>query len=409
MIDRLYNYLVNRKPNIYQKYRTHRKGRRGLGIIGSWFYLLRLNIMDAISKGQESDEQAEGRSIRFKEQPEGLEARRETVEQLFWQCEEFDVISFDVFDTLLFRGVNEPSDAFYYIEEKLGYPNLGVLRREMEGRAYRLKKQNASSNEVTLEYIWQLIEKEMGIESSHGIEIELEIEKEVCFANPYMVELLKKLKEKKKRIIAISDMYLSEGQIRTLLTESGIPDVFEEFFVSSEHGASKHDGRLFDIVKRKMGQELSYFHIGDNEHADVKQGKKHGFNVYHYLNVNDVGAPYREVSLSIPEGSAYNGLVNAYIHNGLEQYSKEYELGFIYGGPLALYCRKHGVNDDFQSNQMVKLLLESEKGEYVQGVEDFSLYYMEKMKGRENIREKDILRIIKGLEKYKDKVIRMMS
>ena len=428
MVDRLYHYLVNRKPNIYHKYSAHRKRRKGIGVLGSWLYLLWLNLSEPISGGMHCDQRMEESNILFKETSESLETKRESTQELANQCEEYDVISFDVFDTLLFRVVREPSDVFYFIGEKLNVPNFQQIRREAESRMYRLRKQKKQKmqkkqmGEVTLEDIWKLIEKEKGMDYKKGMEAELEAEKTMCFANPYMVELLKELKKRDKRLIAVSDMYLGKEQIHTLLTHSGIPDVFEEIFVSSEWGASKHNGRLYGLVKEKVGQDCSYFHIGDNPHADVKQAKKHGFSPYYYPNVNDAGATYRPTTLSVPAGSIYCGLVNAYIHNGLRQYSKEYELGFIYGGPLLTYYQQQlSIKEEgnekqeeiesakiqcqqLENNPIALLFLRSSKLKVLQGVEDFTVHYRERMKRAPEISSQDVWTIIQGLKSHGEKI-----
>ena len=423
MVDRVYHYLVNRKPNIYHKYSSHRKGRKGIGVLESWLYLLWLNLSEPISGETHSGQQSSKNNVLFKETSESLEAKRESIQELANQCEGYDVISFDVFDTLLFRVVRRPSDSFYFIGERLNIPNFQGIRREAESRMYRLKKHKGQVGEVTLEDIWKLIEKEKGIDHKQGIEAELETEKTMCFANPYMLELLKELKKRNKRLIAVSDMYLGKEQISNLLTRSGISDVFEEIFVSSEWGASKHKGRLYGIVKEKVGQECSYFHIGDNLHADVKQAKKYGFTPYHYPNVNDIGAPYRPTTLSVPAGSIYCGLVNAYIHSGRQQYSKEYELGFIYGGPLlSYYQQQFSIKEEegnekqeetesakiqcqeLENNPIALLFLRSLNPKVLQGVEDFTVHYRERMKRAPEINPQDVWTIIQGLESHVEKV-----
>ena len=402
MIDKLYNTLINRKPIIYQKYRAHRRGRRGISILGSWFYLLKINLSDVIFKGKYNDNKGNGRSTLREEISESLVVKRDSIQELAHKCELYDVISFDVFDTLLFRAVCEPSDAFHCIGERLNQPNFEQIRREAERRARLFKKKKKDTVEVNLEEIWQLIEAETGINQIEGLETELEVEENMCFANPYMLELLKVLSNRNKRMVVISDMYLSKEQIQTLLQTSSIPDVFEEIYVSSEYNCSKNDGRLYDIVKEKLGQEWKYFHIGDNEYADVVQAKKHGFTSYYYQNVNDAGEAYRPDHCSSLSRSVYNGLVNAYIHNGLRSYSKIYELGFIYGGAIASYCEQQGTIKELEQNQaqLVDMLFEVKQPEFEQGVKDFIDYYMLRMKKEPKLSGEDIHTIIDILERH---------
>ena len=42
----------------------------------------------------------------------------------------YDVISFDIFDTLIFRPFSEPTDLFYFVGEQLGIMNFKELRKK---------------------------------------------------------------------------------------------------------------------------------------------------------------------------------------------------------------------------------------------------------------------------------------
>ena len=52
----------------------------------------------------------------------------ESPAQLVQRLVPFDVVSFDVFDTLLLRAVERPQDAFALLGAKLGYPHFARLR-----------------------------------------------------------------------------------------------------------------------------------------------------------------------------------------------------------------------------------------------------------------------------------------
>ena len=339
MKEKLYNNLVNRNPIIFQKYKNYRRENLGVTRMKRWFYLLNLTLVYAVFKRKDHSNDLLTNYGLYQEGVESKEAKREPLEKLVKKLDAYDVISFDVFDTLLFRPVNKPSDLFFFVGERLNYLNFEEIRVKVEQKARITKKQSQGTREVTLDEIWQLMEAEAGIEKNTGIQIELEVEKFMCFANPYMVKVLQELDRRKKRIIGISDMYLSQKQIKELLVMAGIPDVLETIYVSSEYGVSKSDGALYKIVKKQMGNEKTYIHVGDNKHSDVEQAKRYGFIPYFYPNVNDVGAKYRPKDMSTIIGSLYSGVVNSYIHNGSNNYSKMYELGFIYGGHFVLgYC-----------------------------------------------------------------------
>ena len=370
MKEMLYNCLVNKDSYIFQEYKAYRRGKYGIGRVKSWFYLLKL-ILFRVGRSKTNQPYALSKCVgKYEEQNESGRGNRATPEKLIEKLESYDVISFDIFDTVLLRIVNKPSDAFYFVGNELNYPNFEQIRIEGERKARAQKEKEVGHGEVTLAEIWQVLAEETGIDALLGMQAELTVEKRVCFANPYFVPVwqeLQELQKRGKRLIAISDMYLKKEQIRKLLHHVGVTDVFEEIFVSCEYGASKSDGRLYEIVKKEFGERTRYIHIGDNHYADVKQAKKKGITPHFYKNANEVGAKYRPQDMSTLTGSIYSGLVNAYLHNGIKSYSKAYELGFVYGGLFVLgYCR--WIHDYFLRENVDKILFLARDGDILSKV-----------------------------------------
>ena len=81
---------------------------------------------------------------------------------------------------------------------------------------------------------------------------ELSLESAALLAKPEAIQVLKWLHRKNVKIIAISDMYLGETDIRTLLKRLKLEKYFNHIFVSSEYGLSKGSGRLHKHVLEKM-------------------------------------------------------------------------------------------------------------------------------------------------------------
>jgi len=370
MKEMLYNYLVNRNSYVFQEYKAYRKGKSGFGRVKSWGYLLNLTICPKRKSRINSPLGLAKSSVKYQEQPESEQGKRESTEVLIEKLSSYEVISFDLFDTLLLRTVEKPSDAFFLVGEKLRYPNFEQIRMEGERKARALKEKAFGNREVTLEEIWQVLAEETGIDAKVGIQTELAVEKQICFGNPYFVPVLQELLElqkRGKRLIAVSDMYLSKEQLKEILVYVGIGDLFEEIFVSCEYGASKSDGKLYEIVKKEIGLGIRYIHVGDNYHADVKRAKKHGIAPYYYKNVNEVGAKYRPRDMSTLTGSVYSGLVNAYLHNGITSFDKAYELGFVYGGLFVFgYCR--WIHDYFLRENVDKILFLARDGDILSKV-----------------------------------------
>lgn len=339
----IYNILVNRVPGIQERYRKKRNCAKGIQRGGVWLYLLGLNISYYVFRNRKLEQQEKypyyeekllyskgsESSLSCKLPPEGV------VEQLAG----YDVISFDVFDTLILRPFSEPTDLFFLLADQFSYPDLKRIRQEMEWKAREKKYKSRKHYETTLDEIYNILSEETGLDKDTVMQAEVELENKFCFANPYMKNVVSLLKRQGKRIVITSDMYLNTGQIRELLQRCGYPK-FDAYYVSCGKGASKSKGDLYELVRQEEGQEKTFAHVGDNYISDVQNSEKHGFCSFHYVNVNAAGEPYRPCDMSSITGSVYRGIVNAHIHNGMNCYTREYEYGYLYGGLfVAGYCQ----------------------------------------------------------------------
>ena len=337
--EKIYNHFVNKDPAIQRKYRDYKRANPRVSQWVAWLYLLKLHTGD--DKGESiKSASLEKESARFTRKRESLSTQRLSVEKLVNQLKAYDVISFDLFDTLILRPVEQPEDLFYLMGERLNYLDFKRLRMECEQKAREKKEKQVGHREVTLKEIWETIESQGGLHASLGQAVELETEKEFCFANPYMLLVLQALKKEQKKIIAISDMYFTLEELEEILQGLGLLEYLEKIYVSSKYGMSKSQGDLYEKVQSDLGESISIIHVGDNHHGDITKAEQAGLQSYHYVDVHTLGLPYRSKALSMITGSLHNGLVNGYIHNGLATYSKFYELGFIYGGLFVEgYCR----------------------------------------------------------------------
>jgi len=366
---KIYNLFVNRVPGIKARYHRMHDNAIGMKTFLSWLYLIWLNFayyvlfcrflgkvpaMDFFEeKNLHVDKPESSFSPDVKEYIEKLTA--------------YDVISFDIFDTLIFRPFAEPADLFYFVGERLGYMNFRRIRMETESEARWVKYKNEESFEVTLEEIWNLIEEKTGLSAEEGMRIEQECELAFCYANPFMQDVYECMRQQGKRIVIISDMYLSEAFLQRMLEQNGYSG-YESLYVSCEYDKNKGAGELFELAKRELGLEKgSVVHIGDNEHSDVKRAKKAGFDTMYYPNVNKKCLLYRPYDMSPIVGGAYRGLVNTHLNCGVFKHSMEYEYGYIYGGLFVVgYCAF--IHEYCQKNQIDKLLFLSRDGDILSRV-----------------------------------------
>lgn len=99
---------------------------------------------------------------------------------------QYDVISFDVFGTLILRPFSSPRVLFSIMEERLGIYKFAKIRLDSEDEV-RLQKLNSDDghDNVTLHEIYQLIAKKTNLDANLTAKLEYDLEMEFCYANSY--------------------------------------------------------------------------------------------------------------------------------------------------------------------------------------------------------------------------------
>lgn len=221
------------------------------------------------------------------------------------------IVSFDVFDTLLLRPVLSPADLFYLMEIRArkitGDPDLPFhkLRIWAEKRArHILHEKDPSAEDVTLNAIYHEM-VEAGI-FTHAIaeqikQTEIEIELHALQPRKSIRPLYDAARKAGKRIIAISDMYLAAEHIGRAIEEAGFTDI-ATLYVSSELRLSKVRGSLFDHVLRELNIPAEKIvHIGDNRTADYDVAKSRGLRAFRIPKTTELMAGARAVWKTKPD------------------------------------------------------------------------------------------------------------
>lgn len=359
--DNLYYYFVQKNAliaNEYEWYVDNHIDEHRVNRMNSWLLLAKLNFhyrilrrRTPLIRKQESNEQKRNNvKLPYLDGSESKLLNR--LNPLFFAQEllKYDVISFDIFDTLVLRPFAKPSDLFMLVGSKLKCVDFVKIRIDAEKKAREMAYVQKGNYEVDIFDIYSLIERRTGINKEYGARVEFETELELCFANPYMERVFKLLKGQGKTVIAISDMYLSNDMLTKLLDRCGYQGI-DRIYVSCEYNCSKSSGGLYKVVQQEL-QNRTMIHIGDNYESDIKMAGKLNISTKYYKNVHEAGNPFRADGMSELIGSAYAGIINTYLHNGVNQYNPYYEYGFIYGGLYILgFCnwiyrkaKREGVN-----------------------------------------------------------------
>lgn len=166
------------------------------------------------------------------------------------------VRSWDCFDTLLARKYHYPKSIFSILENKYNDSNFYNLRINAERQAAK----------KTLDDIYALL-------PNYSAEAELETEKEFTFP------IIENFQQVNDGDIIVSDMYLSDKQILSLLRHHGLD---KDVTVYSSYGG-KVSGKIWDSIKSKHNIE---YHTGDNLYSDVFLPRKYGIKTQYYHNSN---------------------------------------------------------------------------------------------------------------------------
>lgn len=259
---------------------------------------------------------------------------RPAVDELCRKLEPYDVISFDIFDTALLRKVEFPRDIFAIMAVEAGWSDFTRARQQAEEDARELKLRKEGHREITLAEIYEMLERHHGFDLA-WMQREIELEEACAQANPYILQVYRRMREQGKIVIFASDMYLPKSVIEGMLVRAGY-EGYERLYLSNELKLRKGDGSM----QKKMLADyagLRLIHLGDNEWGDVEQSRRAGLEAIWY---RDCRLAMRGPFLNNLAGSLYRAAVNDVINNGTFAQSIHYAHGFICGGILAAgYCQ----------------------------------------------------------------------
>ncbi len=201
------------------------------------------------------------------------------------------VVSTDVFDTLLWRRVPQPVDAFPLIGQRLQAAGLlsnrlsaeafGMLRERAEQRVRARRLALRGQSEITLAAIYAAIpDWVFGTPLRRAaVEVEVSVEREILVPDLDVLDLLLAAQEQGRRIVAVSDTYYSARHLRNFFNQPLVSRLgFAAVFASSDHGVNKSGG-LFEIAVKQLGiRPWQMLHLGDNAAADVKFPGKLGIS-----------------------------------------------------------------------------------------------------------------------------------
>lgn len=203
--------------------------------------------------------------------------------ELRHKIKEFDVVSIDIFDTLIIRKVYKPTDVFLFMDK--WFSNLSGRDFDFSHarvNAEKAARKSSDYEEITLDEIYETFCENNGISTEiakKAEQKEIETEKLLCLPRKSIACLIDYAKAIGKTVVLTSDFYFNQEQLTELL--SSVNARYDDLLISSEYRATKSSGKLFSILREKYSDK-KILHIGNSWESDFVKARESGLEAHFY-------------------------------------------------------------------------------------------------------------------------------
>lgn len=279
------------------------------------------------------------------------------------------IISFDIFDTLIRRDTLNDDQIFVLIEKKIVEIGIDYLNHfvEYRKRAYCIAREKYG--EANIYEIYKELLNLYGLDNNLDlinqlVGIEVNVEENICKPNNKIIELLKYSKDSNKKVIIVSDMYLTKNHLEQLLLKCGLEKSrdYEEIFVSCEIRKSKAKKNLFNYLKEYYGiTNKEIIHIGDALRSDYINPKFCNISSVHVQRKND---NIYFVNKRYSKDSNYC-LMEKFQNNRIDSKDLYYNFGYECIGPLMFGFTKWIKDFVERSEKNTRIFFLSREGQFI--------------------------------------------
>jgi FMN phosphatase YigB (HAD superfamily) len=208
----------------------------------------------------------------------------------------FELVSTDVFDTLLLRTLRSERSRRMRAETlfsaflarqgiQISAQTLAQARGMAQSLAFRAINTSGEEDEVRLCDVIARQISILGLPSDflrRRMDIETEVELSSLRVNAQLVDVLKAHRMAGSAIIATSDTTLSQDALSTLISRMCGPGLISRIYTSADLRLTKRSGGIFRrILEIETKAPEQVLHIGDDILADVKRPRAAGITAAH--------------------------------------------------------------------------------------------------------------------------------
>ena len=207
-----------------------------------------------------------------------------------------EVISFDLFDTLLIRRIHDPDlvklPVARYIADLAKQQGIHKGWQTIQGWRDAIEREHRHETAKTFEdheacypsFMRELLQKVFGSSFDESLlqqvtEYELAMESSMLVPRQALTDWMKELSLAGKRIFVISDIYLPSSHLQKLLQQAGLDQYIEQVISSADTFLAKASGKAYALLAQKFSLRYeTWLHIGDNPIADGVRAAEAGID-----------------------------------------------------------------------------------------------------------------------------------
>lgn len=212
---------------------------------------------------------------------------KSSYQELKDKIDKADIVSFDIFDTLIMRKVFSPEDVFRLLGEKV----RAELKLDCEIASIRAQAAQCGAY-ATINEIYGYIKKCTNLTDkniSDIMKMEKDTDIDLCIVRRDIADLYEYCLTCGKKVYFISDMYYTIQDIKRILDKCGVTVPDDEYiWISCEKKADKVSGSLWEKYFKLVGKGNKCLHIGDNKTCDVKNPVRYGIDSYYVMGAKDM-------------------------------------------------------------------------------------------------------------------------
>ncbi len=203
-----------------------------------------------------------------------------TKADLIKKAADAEIISFDLFDTLITRKIFSYTDLFELLDSRLSGKGISIPR--FADLRLSAEKECSKDHSPTLDEIYESVLLRSGckdVAAAELSEMEWELDSSLMIPRGSVCEFFRSLVKQGKRVVITTDNYYRRDRIESLLSSFEL-NGYEELLVSCEEGATKTQRLYESLCKLNGGHPEKILHIGDDEFADIECAKKYKLDTF---------------------------------------------------------------------------------------------------------------------------------